>query len=143
MKLSQLKEILKETVREVVREEMRNVLREEITPTPIKETIKPKNIVKPPTSKKYKSSGDPIQDLLNETAEAGEWKTMGSYTAQDAQTFMGNFQDQLMEEPAVTDVGSFINNNKNQTGLAHHQIQINEVPDFSNIMNTMKSKGII
>jgi hypothetical protein len=143
MKLSQLKEILKETVREVVREEMRNVLREEITPTNIRETNKPKNTVKSPTPKKYKSSGDPIQDLLNETAESGEWKNMGSYTAQDAQTFMGKFQNQLMEEPAVTNVENFIDNNKNQQGLAHHQVQVNEVPDFSNMMNVMKTKGML
>jgi hypothetical protein len=143
MKLNQLKEILKETVREVVREEMRNVLREEINPKPVNETITPKKLIQHPTPKKLKPTGDPIQDLLNETAEAGEWRNMGNYTAQDAQSFMGNFQGQLMEEPAVTNVQSFIDNNKNQANLAHHQVQVNEVPDFSAMMSTMKTKGML
>jgi hypothetical protein len=143
MKLSQLKEILKETVREVVREEMRNVLREEINPKPINETILPKKLISHPTPKKIKSTGDPIQDLLNETAEEGEWRNMGSYAAQDAPSFMGNSQRQLMGEPVVTNVQSFIDNNKNQANLAHHQVQVNEVPDFSNMMNVMKTKGML
>jgi hypothetical protein len=141
MKLSQLKEILKETVREVVREEMRNVLREEINSP---KTTPPSK--QPPIKKRFNpipKTGDPIQDLLNETAQAGEWKTMGNYTSANAQSFMGQHMNNFMNEPQVTNVESFIDNNKNQVGLHHHQIQVNEVPDFSNMVNVMKSKGML
>jgi hypothetical protein len=52
---------------------------------------------------------------------------------------MNNF----ISEPQVTNVESFIDNSKNQVGLHHHQIQVNEVPDFNNMMNVMKSKGML
>lgn len=143
MKLDQLKEILKETVREVVREEMRNVLREEINPKPVNEIINPKKPLSHSIPKKIKSTGDPIQDLLNETAESGEWRTMHNFTAQDAQSFMGQHRANFIQEPQVTNVQSFIDNNKNQSGLSHHQVQVNEVPDFSAMMNTMKTKGML
>jgi hypothetical protein len=144
MKINQLKEILKEVVREVVREEVRNILREEINPSPIPQSTKSfKPTSKPLPPKKIKSTGDPIQDLLNETAQAGEWRTMGNYTSANAQSFMGQHMNNFISEPQVTNVESFIDNSKNQVGLHHHQIQVNEVPDFSNMVNVMKSKGML
>lgn len=136
MKLNQLKEILKEVVRDVVREEVRSALREEInsTPQPLKNMNIPKKLVKP--------TGDPIQDILNETAQNSDWRTMGYYTAMDAQTFnpgINNFNN----EPNVTTIQDFTTQNVNHPNTPLHQVRVDSVPDFSKMMGVMKNKGML
>jgi len=135
MKLNQLKDIL----REVVIEEVRNVLREELNSIPLNEISKPKyQPIKKPTY-----TGNTIQDLLNETIQESDWRSMGTYNAQDAMNFSSynQFNINNMIEPKTTSIKNFIDSNINQPNRAHHQIQVHDVPDFSKMVEILKLKG--
>lgn len=130
-------------IQEVVRNEVRAVLREELSKQSIKENYNPtiesiKRIQKP------KQIGDSLKDILNETAYEGSWKTMGNFTSADALTF--NHQQSLMSEygggAPVNNIQSFIQANNNGAQDIR-QVQVNAVPDFSDMMKTMKNKGMI
>jgi hypothetical protein len=144
MKLSILKEIL----REVIREELREVLREELsTPTtpslstlvddePIYETPKRRQITAPKTNNSL------LDDLLMETANS-DWRSIGHFGANQAQSFMPQqVRQQMYTEPKATSVENFIQRNNNGAQDIR-QVQINDVPDFSAMMTTMKSKGML
>lgn len=135
-------------IQEVVRKEIRSALKEELSlQKPIRETYNPtvESIKRAP---KPKSTGNSIQDLLNETAYEGEWRTLGggTFNAHQAQNF--GFQQQLMNEygggsaPVVNNIENFIQANNNGAQDLR-QVQVNAVPDFSAMMNTMKSKGML
>ena len=88
MKSSELLQI----IREAVRKEVRTVLKEELSKftQPIKEQYNPTiESVKRVSKPKPKPTGNSIQDLLNETAYEGEWRTMGggTYGSSQAQNF--------------------------------------------------------
>ena len=130
-------------IQEVVRNEVRTVLREELSKQSIKENYNPtiesiKKIQKP------KPTGDSLKDILNETAYEGSWRNMGTFTSADALTF--SHQQALMSEyrgnQPVHNVQSFIQANNNGAQDIR-QVQVNAVPDFSNMMKTMKNKGMI
>lgn len=142
MKLSVLKEIL----REVVREELREVLREELstpsTPSlsvlvddePIYETKR--------QSVAPKTNNPLLDDLLMETANS-EWRTMGNFGADQARSFVPQqVRQQNFTQPKATSIEKFIQHNNNGAQDVR-QVQINDVPDFSAMMNTMKSKGML
>jgi hypothetical protein len=144
MKLSILKEIL----REVIREELREVLREELstpsTPSlsalvddePIYETPKRRQVAAPKTNNPL------LDDLLMETANS-DWRSMGNFGSNQAQTFMSQQnRQQMYTEPKATSIEKFIQHNNNGAQDIR-QVQINDVPDFSAMMNTMKSKGML
>ena len=141
MKSSELIQI----IREAVRKEVRAAIREELSKQqPIKEVYNPtiESIKKAP---KPKPTGNSLQDILNETAYEGEWRTMGggTYGAAQAQNF--GFQQQMMQEyggGVVNSVESFIQANNNGAQDIR-QVQVNAVPDFSGMMKTMKQKGMI
>ena len=69
---------------------------------------------------------------------------MGNFTSADALTF--NHQQALMSEygenPPVNNIQSFIQANNNGAQDLR-QVQVNAVPDFSDMMKTMKNKGMI
>jgi hypothetical protein len=145
MKLSILKEIL----REVIREELREVLREELsTPTtpslsvlvddePLYETPKRRNLAAPKTNNPL------LDDLLMETANS-DWRSIGHFGANQAQSFMPQqVRQQMFTEPKATSVENFIQRNSTPGAQDIRQVQINDVPDFSAMMNTMKSKGML
>jgi len=145
MKLSVLKEIL----REVIREELREVLREELstpsTPSlhtlvddePIYESPKRRNLSAPKTNNPL------LDDLLTETANS-DWRSIGHFGANQAQSFMPQqVRQQMYTEPKATSVENFIQRNNRPGAQDIRQIEINDVPDFSAMMNTMKSKGML
>lgn len=129
-------------LQEIVRNEVRTVIREELSKQPIKKTYNPtiesiKEISKP------KSTGDSLKDILNETAQEGSWRTMGSFTAADALNF--SHHQSLMNEyenNTVDNIESFIQANNNGAQDLR-QVQVNAVPDFSDMMKTMKNKGML
>lgn len=157
MKLNDLKEI----IREVVREEVRDVLREELSSlkpqqplTQVTETKKiPSSLQtllnsakakkQQPAPQKMFNSGNPLDELLNETAAGSEWRTL-NYGAQDAQSFIGQQTRQQIassygaqNEP--TSVEGFFQQNKSASDI--NQVRIDTVPDFSGMMDTLKKKG--
>lgn len=135
-------------IQEVVRKEIRSALKEELTlQKPIKEVYNPtvESIKRAP---KPKPTGNSLQDILNETAHEGEWRTLGggTFNASQAQGFA--YQQQMMNEygggaaPVVNNIESFIQANNNGAQDIR-QVQVNAVPDFSAMMNTMKTKGML
>ena len=140
-------EKLLKLIQEVVRKEIRAALKEELGKQSIKENYNPtiENIKRAP---KPKSTGNSIQDLLNETAYEGEWRTLGGGTFDSHQSQNFGFQQQLMNEfggettPVTKGIEGFIQQNNNGAQDIR-QVQVNSVPDFSDMMNTMKKKGLL
>jgi hypothetical protein len=140
-------EKLLKLIQEVVRKEVRAALKEELGTSSIKENYNPtiENIKKAP---KPKPTGNSIQDLLNETAYEGEWRTLGGGTFDTYQAQNFGFQQQLMNEygggatPVTKGIEGFIQQNNNGAQDIR-QVQVNSVPDFSAMMTTMKNKGLL
>jgi len=137
-------------IQEVVRKEIRTALKEELgQKQPIKEQYNPtiQNIKK---TTKPKPTGNTLQDILNETAHEGDWRTLGGGTfgADQAMTF--NWQQQMLNEYSSNDtvpvakggIETFIQQNNNGAQDIR-QVQVNSVPDFSAMMSTMKNKGML
>lgn len=132
-------------IQEVVRKEIRAALKEELSKqTQITENYNPTvNSIK--TVKKIKPTGNPIQDLLNETKESGDWRTLGGGTFDSGQAMNFGWQQQMLEEHGggtVNNIENFIQANNNGAQDIR-QVQVNAVPDFSAMMTTMKTKGMI
>lgn len=140
-------EKLLKLIQEVVRKEIRLALKEELNKQSIKETYNPtiENIKRAP---KPKPTGNSIQDLLNETAYEGEWRTLGGGTFDAGQAQNFGWQQQIMNEygdgvvPVTKGIEGFLQQNNNGAQDIR-QVQVNSVPDFSNMMNTMKKKGLL
>jgi hypothetical protein len=150
-KLDAFKKLIREEVRKVFKEEIKALLQELKTPTTTqsipggyKKALK--ETVTAPVQKKFtppQPTGDPIKDLLAETATAmtgDEYKTLVSLGSNSAQGFPQMFAQQE-EVQVVSSVEDMIAS----TGPVHdiNQVEIDTVPDFSGLMNTLKSKGQI
>jgi len=132
-------------IQEVVRKEIRAALKEELSKqTQVTENYNPTvNSIK--TVKKIKPTGNPIQDLLNETKESGDWRTLGGGTFDSGHAMNFGWQQQMLEEHGggtVKNIENFIQANNNGAQDIR-QVQVNAVPDFSAMMTTMKTKGMI
>jgi hypothetical protein len=138
-------------LRKVVREEVQQVVREELgllleTPEPKKTVVETKNSLvdsikdsipaKPITPTMF-ANNSILNDILNETAVNGDFRSMGNFDSSNAQSFgMGN----LMNETAVvTSVDQMLSTARPAGDVS--QVQIDAVPDFSGLMATMKEKG--
>jgi hypothetical protein len=141
-------EKLVKIIQEVVRKEIRLALKEELgNKSTIKESYNPtiENIKRAP---KPKPTGNNLQDILNETAYEGEWRTLGggTFDSNHASTF--GWQQQMMNEygggnvPVAKGIEGFIQQNNNGAQDIR-QVQVNSVPDFSAMMTTMKNKGLL
>jgi len=153
MKASEFKQLIKEAVREVVREELKVVkiaLREHNSILqPYKKVgtsldypeIKSESFTLPPKPKTIKSTGNPMLDLLNETKSGmsgDDWGDMGTMNSSMAQ----NIGNSFVEKPVqVGTVGDMLNTASTSQDL--NQIEIDVVPNFSKLMNTMKKQGTI
>lgn len=138
-------EKLVKIIQEVVRKEIRSALKEELSKQKqVAENYNPTvNSIK--TVKKSKPTGNTIQDLLNETKESGDWRTLGGGTFDSGQAINFGWQQQMLEEHnggTVNNIENFIQANNNGAQDIR-QVQVNAVPDFSNMMKTMKTKGMI
>jgi hypothetical protein len=138
-------------LRKVVREEVQQVVREELgllleTPEPKKTVVETKNslvdsikdsIPARPVTPTMFANNSILNDILNETAVNGDFRSMGNFDSSNAQSFgMGN----LMNETAVvTSVDQMLSTARPAGDVS--QVQIDTVPDFSGLMATMKEKG--
>ena len=145
-------------LRKVVREEVQQVVREELgllleTPTPkqtVVETKKPamKNSLidsikqttpKQPIKPTSFTNNNVLNDILNETAQGGEWRTVVEGQSHMAQGFGGGA---AMDEPTVVgSVDQMLANTRPAGDI--NAVRIDAVPDFSGLMKTMKEKGQI
>lgn len=148
-----LRRLIREEVRKVVREELKNFLVEARTPaskpsyaTTIKESVQK---AKPTPRPAY--SDDPIKQLLAETAYAmdtSEYKSMINAGSDMAQGFPQMFMQQQQQQETfapqpqvVESVSEMLANTRPSNDI--NQVTIDTVPDFSELMQTMKAKGQI
>ena len=157
MKVDAFRRLIREEVQKVLREELKVILAELRKPEPviknnytktIKETIR-KEPPKPNIQETALNSKDPIQRLLAETAygmDASEYRTLmnaGSDMAQGFPQMFGAPSHQAFSpEPQVVES---VTEMLASTQPVHdiNQVQIDVVPDFTGLMQTMKSKGQI
>mgnify|MGYP006124083723 FL=1 len=152
-----------EAFRTIIREEVRTVIKEELSlimSTPITENkIVKKPVVEQKTNKKQTfseivneekqpqqpqkptkplfESKDPLAQILNETAAAGEWRSLGGgdFTAQNAVGFNGGMPQQ--ETKVVESVEEMSTSKTSDI----NQVSIDAVPDFSGMMDKFKEEG--
>lgn len=146
-KLDSFRKLIREELRAVLKEELPKILKESsVSPQDfrqnIKEQVQKKVVpltlnqeVKRPTPKF--DTSNPLGNLLNETAI--------SMTTEDIHKFAnpqdGFIQNMTQKEGSVGSVDQMLANAKG--GGALEMVEIDTVPDFSGLMNTMKSKGLI
>lgn len=162
MKLDAFRKVIREEVKKAIQEEMRDILLEAVKSaskpnlTENKSTTKPYSKVestyKPTFSdiiaeekKPIPSTGNPMLDLLNETAQAGEWRTLngGEFNASQAVSWNGGAPGMMGNSniPVVATVDEMI---KTQGPVRDiNDVNIDVVPDFSKFMGALKEKGSI
>jgi hypothetical protein len=162
MKLDAFRKVIREEVKKAIQEEMRDILLEAVksaskpnlieNKTTTKPYSKPESTYKPTFSdiiaeekKPITSTGNVMLDLLNETAQAGEWRTLngGEFNASQAVGWAGGAPHMMggSNTPVVATVDEMI---KSQGPVRDiNDVSIDVVPDFSNLMGALKEKGKI
>ena len=167
MNLDAFRKVIREEVKKAIQEEMRDVLLEAVKSASKPELIENKsnNLSTKPYSKvesTYKpkfsdiiaeerkpipSTGNPMLDILNETAQAGEWRSLNGgngYNAADAVGWAGGAPGMMgggSNVPVVATVDEMI---KSQGPVRDiNDVSIDVVPDFSKFMGALKEKGSI
>lgn len=162
MKLDAFRKIIREEVKKAIQEEMRDVLLEAVKSASKPNLTENKSITKPYSKvestykpslsqvmaeerKSIPSTGNVMLDLLNETAQAGEWRTLngGEFNASQAVGWNGGAPGMMggSNTPVVATVDEMI---KTQGPVRDiNDVNIDVVPDFSNLMGALKEKGKI
>ena len=155
MKVEAFRKIIREEVRDVIKEELSLIMSTPITETKVvqKPVVEQKTQKKPsfsemvneeviqqapqPPQKQLFESKDPLAQILNETAAAGDWRNLnGGYSATDAVGFGGAGMPQ--QEVKVVDSVEQMSSQKTSD---INQVSIDAVPDFSNMMSKFKEEG--
>lgn len=163
--LNQLRKLIREEVRAAIKEELKDVLTEaviiasEAKSTPvgvggsgILNSVQPhvgvKSNYKPSFSQVMAenastSTGNPLLDILNETAQAGEWRSLNGdgYGAADAVSWNGGMP--AGQARIVSSVEEMIGSKTNAHAQDITQVTIDAVPDFSGLMGKLKERGNI
>ncbi len=147
-----LKKVIREEVRAVFQEELASILKEAIIankdtrqlseaqqvrrPNTAPGTLntEPRSIIAPDLGK-----SNPLTNLLSETArsmQSGDMTSFG-FSAQDAMGF-GMAQREPQAVPSVNQMVASARPSSNMD-----MIEINDVPDFTQLMSNLKSKGAI
>jgi hypothetical protein len=145
-------------LRKVIREEVQAVVREELgllleAPAPksvvaeskkpvvknsMVESIRPAKPTQPSKPMNF-ASNNILNDILNETANAGEWRTVADMKAENAIGFSGNTYG---NDPIVVEsVDQMLANTRPAGDI--NAVKIDVVPDFTNLMAKMKQEGQI
>jgi hypothetical protein len=157
MNLEALRKLIREEMRTVIQEELKGILTEAVVIASTPETksqvqnfnphVKTESTYKPKFSeilaekKAPVSTGNPVFDLLNETANEGGWRSInGGYNAQDAVGWAGGMPGMGgINTPVVSSVDQMIS----QHAPAHdiNDVRIDAVPDFTGLMGKLKENG--
>ena len=160
MKLDAFRKVIREEVKKAIQEEMRDILLEAVKSaskpnlTENKSTTKPyskiESTYKPSFSdiiaeerKSTPSTGNVMLDLLNETAQAGEWRTLngGEFNTSQAVGWNGGAPGMMggSNTPVVATVDEMI---KSQGPVRDiNDVSIDVVPDFTGLMGKLKENG--
>ena len=156
MNLEALRKLIREEMRTVLQEELKSILTEAVVIASTPETktqaqthphIKVESTYKPKFSeilaekKAPVSTGHPVFDLLNETANEGEWRSInGGYNAQDAVGFAGGLPGiGGANTPVVSSVDQMISKHAPVRDI--NDVRIDAVPDFTGLMGKLKENG--
>ena len=141
-----LRKIIREEVQAVVREEL-GILLEAPDPKPVVaeakkttvknsmvESIKPAKPTQPLKPTAF-TSNNVLNEILNQTAQSGEWRSVAEMTSGNAMGFGG-------AQPVVVDsVDAMLANTRPAGDI--NAVRIDVVPDFSGLMNKLKQDGKI
>jgi hypothetical protein len=157
MNLEALRKLIREEMRTVLQEELKSILTEAVIIASTPETksqvqnfnthVKTESTYKPKFSeilaekKAPVSTGNPMFDLLNETANAGEWRSInGGYNAQDAVGWAGGMPGMGgANTPVVSSVDQMISKHAPVHDI--NDVRIDAVPDFTGLMGKLKENG--
>lgn len=141
-----LRKVIREEVQAVVREEL-GILLEAPAPKPVVaeakkttvknsmvESIKPAKPTQPLKPTAF-TNNNILNEILNETANAGEWRSIADMKSSDVMGFGG-------AEPVVVDSISDMFANTRPAGDIN-AVKIDVVPDFTGLMAKMKQEGQI
>ena len=153
MKLDAFRKIIREEVRSVIKEELSLLMQSPITETKIvKKPVVEQKVTKPsfsemvneevlsqPTQPVLESTGNPMLDMLNETAAAGEWRSINGdgFNSSHAAGFAGGMPGAPVK--VVETVDQMLAGKQGATDL--NSIVIDSVPDFSGVMGKLKDSG--
>ena len=153
MKLDAFRKIIREEVRGVIKEELSLIMSTPITETKIvKKPVVEQKVSKPSFSEivneevvqqkqpTFEPTGNPMLDILNETAAAGEWRSLnGGYNSSHAAGFAGGMSGG--QTRVVSSVDEMLANKQPVNDI--NQVVIDAVPDFSGVMGKLKESGKI
>ena len=153
MKLDAFRKIIREEVRGVIKEELSLIMSTPITETKIvKKSVVEQKVNKPSFSEivneevvqqkqpTFEPTGNPMLDILNETAAAGEWRSLnGGYNSSHAAGFAGGMPGG--QTRVVNSVDEMLANKQPVSDI--NQVVIDAVPDFSGVMGKLKESGKI
>jgi hypothetical protein len=151
MKLDAFRKIIREEVRGVIKEELSLIMSTPITETKIvKKPVVEQKVNKPSFSEivneevvqqkqpTFEPTGNPMLDILNETAAAGEWRSLnGGYNSSHAAGFAGGMPGG--QTRVVSSVDEMLANKQPVNDI--NQVVIDAVPDFSGVMGKLKESG--
>ena len=148
-----LRKLIREEVAKAIRQEMPAILQEIQTSSTTKQVIKESKPVKKaipgtlntqPVRPKPNFAGNPLANMLNETAMAMDDMDDMSFTSGDIGPDSIGIDPTSFFQPkqvAVGDVNGMLATARPSSDIS--MVQINEVPDFSDLMSKLKAKGAI
>ena len=153
MKLDAFRKVIREEVRSVIKEELSLIMSTPITETKtVKKPVVEQKVNKPSFSEivneevvqqkqpTFEPTGNPMLDILNETAAAGEWRSLnGGYNSSHAAGFAGGMPGG--QTRVVNSVDEMLANKQPVSDI--NQVVIDAVPDFSGVMGKLKESGKI
>jgi len=153
MKLDAFRKIIREEVRGVIKEELSLIMSTPVTETKVvKKPVVEQKVSKPSFSEivneevvqqkqpTFEPTGNPMLDILNETAAAGEWRSLnGGYNSSHAAGFAGGMPGGNVK--VVESVDQMLTNKQPVSDI--NQVVIDAVPDFSGVMGKLKESGKI
>ena len=113
---------IRTVIRKIVREEVAMAIQEVITEItkPTKQVVKPQSRKKVVEEKSY-TNNSVLNDVLNETAQSEEWKTMGG----------GTYDSSKMNEVMSSQYGNMMGKNMNNSDIIAPQ----ESPEVKNLFD--------
>ena len=151
--LELLKKLIREEVVNAIRQEMPAILKEIQSSSSPKEVIKeskrpkmavPGTLNTQPARPTPNFTGNPLANMLNETAMAmGDMDDMSFNTSDIGPSSIGVDPTSFFQpkQVAVGDVNGMLATARPSSDPS--MVQINEVPDFTDLMSKMRSKGVI
>ena len=148
-----LRKLIREEVAKAIRQEMPAILQEIQTSSTTKQVIKesiatkkavPLTLNTQPVRPKPNFSGNPLANMLNETAMTmGDMDDMSFNTSDIGPDSIGVDPTSFFQpkQVAVGDVNGMLATARPSSDIS--MVQINEVPDFSDLMSKLKAKGAI